>query len=591
MSDTRAEIEITASSSRLQAGLRTAASKLTSFMKGVNASAGRIGDTAAGTAIGNIAGNLAGRGIDLLADQARGVMDFEKNLVRLQIVSNKTKGEMNEFRDSARAISNEVGIGATDIIKGAQTYVDLTGNVTGAKNAMASFARIAQASDSSVSDIATSAAAMQQSFGLDPSKIEETFSGLINQGKAGAVSLKDMAGQLASLAPKWDMFKGGRSAQGIHEFGAIFQVVRQGSGSAAEAATNLEALLGTMTKHAKELRKYGHIKLFDVAKDGTKTPKAFEEILTQIENSKLMKDPELLVKALGGRKESSDALRVIMRARQEVTATGNAYTDLVHAGEDAGAVQRDLATYLDSSSGKMEASWERVKNALAAAITPERIEAFANAVSDAADKITPLVESVGKIGSVLGGLWGAGKSIRSAFSSNQNNNPWAESNAKDFRMSDTGGRGGFVDQLLLGRAGGPNGPIEARSRAMLARNRLASHDSYDATVANIMGGEVNERTSPESIQRAVFAHFANPGAMGGPGTQAAGNAYLRAANVSDEKAAEILAKAIADQLTAPLKSLGPMLKDAVASLKTEVKVGSDTVAKASGKAPMHARGT
>lgn len=418
MSDQEARIEITASSSKLAAGLRAAASRFNSWAAGMKAGAKKIGSTAAGTAVGTAAGNFATRGIDFIADQGRAVAGFENQLTRLQINAGKSSAEMDTFRTKARALSTQVGLNANDILEGTVSYVDLTGDVDGAGKAMEGFARIAQASGSSVADIATATAALKQSFKIKPEEVEAVFSGMISQGKAGAVTLKDFAGELSALAPKWAKFKDSSSAEGISQFGAAFQVARQGFGSASEAATGMEALMGSFVSHAKDLRKFGGINVFDKHKNAAgqtvKTLKSFEQIISAIEKSKLVNDPEKMKNALGGRKEAQDTLNVLLRARQNMTATGNEYTDLVAKGRDAGAVQRDLATYLDSASGKMATSWESVKNSIAAALTPERIEAFAAAIKDVADHVGMITAGLGKIADVLGGFKKAGADIRGA---------------------------------------------------------------------------------------------------------------------------------------------------------------------------------
>jgi hypothetical protein len=71
----------------------------------------------------------------------------------------------------------------------------------------------------------------------------------------------------------------------------------------------------------------------------------------------------------------------------------------VNAGKDAGAVNRDLATYLESSAGKMDRAWELAKNKMAEVFTPARIESFANALGHAVDllaKMVGYIEQAGK---------------------------------------------------------------------------------------------------------------------------------------------------------------------------------------------------
>jgi TP901 family phage tail tape measure protein len=568
MSDQQAKIEITASSSKLASGLRAAAGRFNSWAAGMKAGAKKIGGGAAGSFLGTVGANLAGKGIDFIADQGREVLAFEEKLTRLQINAGKSSAEMDTFRQKARQLSSAVGLSANDILEGTTSYVDLTGDVNGAGAAMETFARVAQASGSSVADIATAAAAMKQSFGLKPEEIEATFSGMISQGKAGAITLKDFAAEMSSLAPKWSKFNESTTTEGIAQFGAALQVARQGFGNASEAATGMEALMGGIIMHAKDLRKYGHVEVFDKHKDGSKTLKTFEQIMAAIEQSKLVKDPELMGKALGGRKEAQDTLNVLLRARQNLTDTGNEYTDLVAKGKDAEAVQRDLATYLDSSSGKMATSWESLKNSIAEALTPERIQSFATSLKEVADHAGEIASALGKVFGFIGTLNSVGKKIRGVFG-NDGDKTYSE---RDIILAQTHGAG------LPGQE--RNMSAEAReARYQGALGRMADVEQYNKAKGSIMGGEVAERVSEESVKRALAASAGTAEwGKGRGGEMMAGEQYLRAAQKENP---EIVAKVQGEMLSAAIKD---GFTDVVKNLGVTLKIGDNTVAKANVKA-------
>jgi TP901 family phage tail tape measure protein len=384
MSDTEAKIEISATTARLAAGLRQAAGMVNKFGGDVAGSIKKkmFSKESIGSFMGNMGANLASRGIDLFKGEAQDVMDFEGKLTRLGIAGNLAGGDLNRLRESARGLSSQWGINASEVIDGAQTYVDLTGDVKGAQDAMGSFTKISAASGSSISDIAQATAALRQSMKLDPKDIEATFSGMIAQGKMGAVSLKDFAGELSSLAPKFAKFKGGTGTEGIAKMGAAFQVARQGFGSASQAATGLEALMGALSQNAGKFEKAG-VKIFDVHKGGKKTFKSFDEIIDRIGKSKLMNDPTALGKAFGS-KEAQDAFNML---NQNVAL----YGDLMTAAKDTDMVNRDAATWQESAAGKMEASMQTLKNSVAEAFTPERIKAFADMIQAAAKAIGVVV--------------------------------------------------------------------------------------------------------------------------------------------------------------------------------------------------------
>ncbi|MFN0248622.1 MAG: phage tail tape measure protein [Kofleriaceae bacterium] len=386
----RALIAIGADSSKLGGDLNAAKRKLRGFGgdskkllgKGLGAigSGGKMllggGLLGAGFAAGGALGDFAG---DMLA--------FEKGLTRFQIASGKTANQVNLLREEINRVSRETGVGRDQILAGAQTYVDLTGDVKGAETAMRSFSKISVASGASMGDIATAAAALQQSLGLESGDITAAFSGLIAQGKAGAVSLKDLAGELSSVAPRFAKF-GLTGVEGVASLGAALQVARQGFGSASEAATGLEALMGALAQNSAKFQAAG-VKIFNVGKDGRKTFRGFAAIVDSIGRSRLAKDPTLLAKAMGS-KEASQTFDMLTKNRALLD-------DLVTAGQDRNAVERDYLTFQTSAAGKIEKAFNAAKISLAEAFTPERIEKFANALVKILGLVSDIVEGISEV--------------------------------------------------------------------------------------------------------------------------------------------------------------------------------------------------
>lgn len=515
MSDsTRANIEITASSRKLARGLAAARRLVFGFAstaaRGVSAAFKKIklGDVGK-NALGHFGGDMLSKGMDTIVDAAQGVRDFERDLIRFQITTGGSAASTARLRNQIRGVSRETGVAAAEVLAGASQYVALTGDAEGASTAMRTFARIAQASGASVSDVAQATAAMRTSMGLNANDIEAVFSSMIIQGKEGAVELKDLAGELATLAPQFAQFRGGKSVGGIRELGAALQVVRSGAGTASEAATQLESLMGELAK-PEVIRKLAKLKINIFDKDprtGLTTLRNASDIFEDLAKNQKLSDPRI-VAAIFGRKEAQQAIRSI---REHI----DLYRDLKVAAEDTGAVQRDLNTFLESDAGRLDKAMNDLKVTIAEAFTPERIQAFVSAVEDLAGKIGPLVEGLGKINDyTFGGLFNVGKSVRGYLSGNENGNP--------FRRKGFGALGDTIGQYF-------------GDQTKEGKERAANAAGYDRAVNDILGGEVNERTSPESIKRAVFARYsANSGAA------TAGNRYL--ANVfgsGDEVAAAV----------------------------------------------------
>lgn len=404
-----ARIELTGESRSLTAALRRASSQVHSFAAQSSRVVGRYGAASAvvlGQAVGRggvaVArgayragraaapalgqGLAAGAGVAgvALAATAVDVRDFEETLTRLGMAGDLSATEVGGLRNAIRAVSKETGIDANDILGGAQAYVGLTGDIKGAAASARLFAEVTQASGAKMEDVAAVGAALSDALNIKPgAEMEAAFSSLIVQGKAGAVELRDLAGELSSLAPLMSKFGGGTGLDGIRELGAGLQVARKGFGSASEAATGMQALIVSLTKNAS---KFGVKNIFEVGPNGEKRLRNFSDIITAISESRIAKDPTRLAKAFG----SVEALRTFNELRRNAAL----YDELIEKGQDVGAVQRDLNTYLSSDAGRMSKSVNNMKETLAEVFTPERIERAANALDTAAKLVEYGVDSV-----------------------------------------------------------------------------------------------------------------------------------------------------------------------------------------------------
>ena len=314
-----------------------------------------------------------------LTGMASDVLDYEKALTRLQITANASPTAIRAFSKTVEEASLNTGIGRNEILSAAAAYVALTGDMDTASASTATWAKIAAATGSTVADIAQTAAALSQQMGIGPAEMEATFSALAQQGKAGAIELKDLAGTMSQIAPMWAMFKGGQGIQGVRELGAALQVVKRGfGGDAGETVTGLQGLLVSLQKNAKRFSGAG-IRVFDTDKNGKQSMRDVFSIVDAISKSDLVNHPDLLEKAFG-RVEA-------YRAYLQLSQNRDVLEKFVRDSSDAGLIQRDFGTYMESSSAKIERAWNEIKLAVASAFTPERIKAFADGLSFAAGKI------------------------------------------------------------------------------------------------------------------------------------------------------------------------------------------------------------
>ncbi len=318
-------------------------------------------------------------------------LSFSDQLDKLSIASQGAMGSTKAVREQILNLSRETGVAKEQLLQGAGAFIALTGDGKAATKAMEIFAKVSVATGASMEDISGAAAAMFQNLAIKPEEFEKAFSILIRGGKMGAVELKDMAGLLAELAPLAEQFRGGSGTAGLASLGAAFQLTRQGAGSASQAATQLEALMGALVQNAGKFGKAG-IKVFDertVNGKKVKELRSLEEIVFEIANSKLARDPELLVKALG-RKEAYSAFL-------QLTKVKGAWGKLADETMKANDLGTDFSKRQQNDAVRVAKAWNDVKVTLAEMFTPDRIKAFSEALIQAFQIAGRLVSHIAEI--------------------------------------------------------------------------------------------------------------------------------------------------------------------------------------------------
>jgi TP901 family phage tail tape measure protein len=302
---------------------------------------------------------------------AKDFLDFDAQLTDLEIASDGAMGSIDGVRSAVLAVSDATGVAKEEVLATAAAYVRLTGDGDTATKSLETFARVAKASGAQAEDVAGTAAAMSQAFGLGAEDFETAFSMMIKAGKAGAVELKDLAGELPRLGGMATQFKGGAGLGGIADLTAALQVVAVGTGgSAKQARTQLQALFTSIISKAKDFK---GVKIFDIdPKTGVKSLRNFKDIVTDIGKSDLAKDPTKLTKAFG----SVEAYNAFI---QLTKAGGEAWNDIAQAQMGATDVADDYAKRSASLSAKVKKAWNTIKNVItkASIIIVEHWEAMA----------------------------------------------------------------------------------------------------------------------------------------------------------------------------------------------------------------------
>lgn len=435
-----AKVELKTSAAGMDRGLNDAKRKLRSFAReeaaasrakarqqaAADKKAARAAKDAQRRTIGFghsvVAGLGAAAGFDLaggIGSMVSEVFDVEKELTRFGIDAGMSAQQMAEFRASLMATSEATGQSRLNLAKMAHGYQILTGDAKGAASNLQLFAEVANATGATGEDIAATAAALHN-MKLDPSQMRGAFDILVTQGHQGAIEIRDLAGQLSSLQPMFAAFAGGKSVHGIAELGAAAQVMRKNFGSAEEMATGFRGAMSQLMSPAieKKLKAAGANILHRDPKTKKMVLNDWQDIIKSIKDSKLGNDQ------IGLRGVFTN-----IRAFRAIQAAVDNYEEMARLAKEAegsNQVAVDNQKYMESSTGRIAIAWEHVKNSIANAFTPERIEAFAGAIEKTAKF---LVDSVGLMDRLLNGPGkeeGAGDAAREFVELSNNGDPNAE---------------------------------------------------------------------------------------------------------------------------------------------------------------------
>lgn len=544
----------------LAAGLNKAQGLIAKFGKTVAMAPVNVG-AHLGKEIGRgVLRDLTYRGMDFLVDQGRDLFKFQDALTRFGIAARIAGPELVGVGDAIRRVSTDTGVNANEVLRGARAYVDLAGAGAYTTEKMSLIARAAQASGSDINDMATVVYALQHSMSIPNTQLEDTIGGLINLSKDGAVHFNQMAQELVSLAPVYAQF-GVTGRQGAIELAAQLEVVRTGFGSASEAGTGLLRLYRSIPQHAKLFEKAG-VQIF---KPGSRTELlTMGKILENIKKSSLEKDRPALIKAFG-RGESERSYQLLDKLLGE-------YDKLEEAGHRNGVVQEDLAAYTQSSTGRMKVAYEELKNKVAEALTPQRIEQIVSGIEAMASAASGLGKALGAAGDVFSGLYNMAREARMFFSNTddvQVNNPWyiaPHTDKYDAREK---------------RINNPEPTDASYEAARLAKEQKANAEQYDYRARQLIGltGGPDMPANKEAIRQAlldtqgkfvdasgrVLSYGANdPGAAG---SKLAGQRYLDQApkQMVQDAAAELAMR----QLKPTIDAIGKAVGDAVTSAMKE----------------------
>ncbi len=225
-------------------------------------------------------GLFAGAG---MAAGINNVGNMQRRLTYLGIQANKSADQIKHLSGViySTAQMKDVAVAPEQLLDAIEKIVEKTGDFQLAQDNIRNIGLAVRASNSQGMDIGAMIADLSEKFNIDTSDgLLAALDLLVNQGKAGAFTLQNLATQGERVTAAYAA-TGRQGLSGIREMGAMLQVIKKGTGPAEQAATAFEALLRTLADGKKrKLLESGGIRITDP--DDPKRMRAVTEIYKDI---------------------------------------------------------------------------------------------------------------------------------------------------------------------------------------------------------------------------------------------------------------------------------------------------------------------
>ena len=216
-----------------------------------------------GTVFNKTTGILGSVGLTI---SGKSVADLETRMTRLRLQAEVSKDEMTKLNRELFKVAQkrDINIDPSELLSAVEKIVGKTGGLQFAVNNMENLAYAISATGAAGQDVGAMGADLMEKFGIeDQQEIIKTLGLLVNQGKAGAFELRDLATQGERVTAAYAS-TGRQGREAVAEMGAMLQMTRKATGGPEQTATALEALIRNFNDPMKrKILLYNGIKLMD----------------------------------------------------------------------------------------------------------------------------------------------------------------------------------------------------------------------------------------------------------------------------------------------------------------------------------------
>lgn len=351
---------------------------------------------------GMAAGALSMGGGFAVADAVRGQLAAEKQAALL--INTVTTGSappagatMGNVLGQASVLSGQTGMSKSDLIGGALEYSRKArgGDFQGAMDNLPFFAKMAQVTGADINDIAASAGTLQSQnpelAGKNSPQMQQMLLDVYAQGKAGSMSMVDVAKQIGTLASTRGSYAGD-TATNQRKLLALGQLAAP-EGSVEEAGTYIKDLTSEAGSHRKGSRKRPGLESMGVKYDKFGRMESPEQMIDAVFKS--TKGDITKIEEIFGKRGTA-----LFRSLQPeyvkagggdagIAAVNAKMSSVTSATMTPEQLESQHAQTMSTPAMRLQAAWEKLESTVGDKLEP--------ALSKLADKAPEVAKVIGEI--------------------------------------------------------------------------------------------------------------------------------------------------------------------------------------------------
>ena len=197
-----------------------------------------------GSVFGEARGAL-GTAVTALAKPVENASGFARQNQQIGVAANLSRAQVSALGQAILEQSRATNQGADTLQRSIKLMIDAGMDAQSAQASLGAVGRTTTVTGASIDDVAHAAAALQQSFDIDPSRMQNALDVLVINSRQGGLGLKDMAAVLPTLGSSFEAMKlQGTSAAAT--LGAALQATLDSAGGADKAASNMKNFMSAV---------------------------------------------------------------------------------------------------------------------------------------------------------------------------------------------------------------------------------------------------------------------------------------------------------------------------------------------------------